>query len=138
VAADAGQRPEARHRGRDRLHQGRGGEAGSAPGDEGLLVLCGDSTNADRSGLPISESEIGPAVGATPGDLVPVILAALDRVAKTQEPETLSVFTTSLSWWVLRRLRRLGFVVFWPSWVMCSVPLPGLDRYVPTRPPHII
>ena len=28
--------------------------------EEGLLVLCGDSTNADRSGLPISESEIGP------------------------------------------------------------------------------
>jgi ribonuclease J len=27
---------------------------------EGLLVLCGDSTNADRSGLPVSESEIGP------------------------------------------------------------------------------
>ena len=85
-----------------------------------------------------SDGEIGPAVGATAGDLVPVILAALDRVAKTQEPETLSVFATSLSWWLLRRLRRLGFQVFWPSWVMCSVPLPGLDRYVPTRPPHVI
>jgi GNAT superfamily N-acetyltransferase len=85
-----------------------------------------------------SDNEIGPAVGAEPGDLVPVILAALDRVAKMQEPETLSVFATSLSWWLLRRLRRLGFQVFWPSWVMCSVPLPGLDRYVPTRPPHVI
>ena len=98
----------------------------------------------DNSPQPIalcwvsSEGEIGPAVGATAGDLVPVILAALDRVAKTQEPETLSVFATSLSWWLLRRLRRLGFVVFWPSWVMCSEPLPGLDRYVPTRPPHVI
>ena len=85
-----------------------------------------------------SDGEIGPAVGNTAGHLVPVILAALDRVAKTQEPELLSVFTTSLSWWLLRRLRTLGFQVFWPSWVMCSVPLPGLDRYVPTRPPHVI
>jgi GNAT superfamily N-acetyltransferase len=85
-----------------------------------------------------SDAEIGPAVGASAADLVPVILAALDRVAKTQEPETLSVFATSLSWWVLRRLRRLGFQVFWPSWVMCSVPLPGLDRYVPTQPAHVI
>ena len=33
---------------------------------------------------------------------------------------------------------RLGFRVFWPSWVMCSVPLPGLDRYAPTRPPHVL
>jgi len=85
-----------------------------------------------------SDAEIGPAVGVEAGDLVPVILAALDRVAKAQEPEHLSVFTTSLSWWLLRRLRRLGFQVFWPSWVMCSIPLPGLDRYVPTRPPHVI
>jgi hypothetical protein len=85
-----------------------------------------------------ADGQIGPAIGTEAGDLVPVILAALDRVAKTQEPETLSVFTTSLSWWLLRRLRTLGFKVFWPSWVMCSVPLPGLDRYVPTRPPHVI
>ena len=32
----------------------------------------------------------------------------------------------------------LGFVVYWPSWVMCSEPLPGLDRYMPTRPPHLL
>ena len=32
----------------------------------------------------------------------------------------------------------LGFRVYWPSWVMCSVPLPGLDRYMPTRPPHLL
>jgi GNAT superfamily N-acetyltransferase len=96
--------------------------------DERPAALCWVST----------DGEIGPAVGAAAGDLVPVILAALDRVAKTQEPEVLSVFTTSLSWWLLRRLRTLGFQVFWPSWVMCSVPLPGLDRYVPTRPPQVI
>ena len=85
-----------------------------------------------------SDGLIGPAVGATAGDVVPVVLAALDRVAKTQEPELLSVFATSLSWWLLRRLRQLGFRVFWPSWVMCSNPLPGLDRYAPTRPPYVI
>ena len=85
-----------------------------------------------------SDAQIGPAVGERAADLVPVILAALDRVAKTQEPQTLSVFGTSLSWWLLRRLRHLGFQVFWPSWVMCSVPLPGLDRYAPTRPPHVL
>jgi ribonuclease J len=29
-------------------------------GDEGLLLLCGDSTNADRPGFAASESEVGP------------------------------------------------------------------------------
>ena len=85
-----------------------------------------------------SEGEIGPAIGAAAGDLVPVVLAALDRVAQTREPETLSVYVTTLSWWLIRRLRKLGFQVFWPSWIMCSIPLPGLDRYVPTRPPHVL
>ena len=85
-----------------------------------------------------SGGEIGPAVGATPEDLVPVVLAALDRVAQTQEPEELRVFCTSTSWWLLRRLRGLGFQVFWPGWVMCSVPLPGLDRYTPAMPPQLL
>jgi hypothetical protein len=48
------------------------------------------------------------------------------------------VFATTISWWLLRRLRTLGFTVFWPGWVMCSEPLPGLDRYTPTRPPHLL
>ncbi len=82
--------------------------------------------------------EIGPAVGLRPEDLVPVVLAALDRVAKTQEPENLGVFVSTISWWLLRRLRGLGFQVHWPGWVMCSVPIPGLDRYMPTRPPHVL
>jgi GNAT superfamily N-acetyltransferase len=95
---------------------------------EGPAALCWVS----------SDGEIGPAIGATAGDLMPVVLAALDRVAKTQEPEALSVYCTSLSWWLIRRLRRLGFLVFWPGWILCSVPLPGLDRYAPTRPPHVL
>jgi GNAT superfamily N-acetyltransferase len=85
-----------------------------------------------------SDGEIGPAVAQRPGDLIPVVLAALDRVAMTQEPEHLSVFATSTSWWLLRRLRTLGFRVYWPSWIVCSEPVPGLDRYVPTRPPHLL
>ena len=85
-----------------------------------------------------SDGDIGPAIARSPGEIVPVVLAALDRVAQSQEPEYLSVFSTTLSWWLLRRLRTLGFVVFWPSWVLCSIPLPGLDRYMPTRPPHLL
>jgi GNAT superfamily N-acetyltransferase len=85
-----------------------------------------------------SEGEIGPAVGETPEDLVPVVLAALDRVAKIHEPENLRIFCTTISWWLMSRLRGLGFQVFWPSWIMCSVPLPGLDRYVPAMPPQLL
>jgi len=85
-----------------------------------------------------SEGEIGPAVGASPAHLLPVVLAALDRVAATVEPEYLSLFSTTIAWGLLKRLRGLGFEIWWPSWVMCSVPLPGLDRYVPTRPPHLL
>lgn len=85
-----------------------------------------------------SRGDIGPAVAATPEELVPVVLAALDRVARTKEPETFGVFCATDSWWVLRRLRGLGFRVHWPSWVMASLPLPGLDRYLPTRPPQLL
>jgi GNAT superfamily N-acetyltransferase len=85
-----------------------------------------------------SAGEIGPAVGEEAEHLVPVVLAALDRVAKQQEPETFGVFCTTDSWWLLDRLRRLGFRIHWPSWVMCSVPLPGLDRYLPTRPARLL
>jgi GNAT superfamily N-acetyltransferase len=81
---------------------------------------------------------IGPGVGARAQDLVPVVLAALDRVAKTQEPVELHVFCATDSWWLLRRLRSLGFRIAWPSWVMCSEPLPGLDRYLPTRPALVL
>ena len=84
------------------------------------------------------EGEIGPGVGERPEDLVPVVLAALDRVAKAREPEWLGVYCTTGSWWLMRRLRRLGFRVLWPGWVMCSTPLPGLDRYLPSRPPRLL
>jgi GNAT superfamily N-acetyltransferase len=97
-------------------------------GDGGAKGLCWMSPDAD----------IGPAVGATPEDLIPVVLAALDRVAKAHEPETLNLYCTTDSWWLLDRLRRLGFRLYWASWVMSSVPLPGLDRYLPTRPPRLL
>jgi GNAT superfamily N-acetyltransferase len=85
-----------------------------------------------------TRGDIGPAVASAPEDLVPLVLAALDRVARTQEPDIISIFCATDSWWVLRRLRRLGFRVYWPSWVMASLPLPGLDRYLPTRPPLLL
>jgi GNAT superfamily N-acetyltransferase len=85
-----------------------------------------------------SDGEIGPAVGETPEDLVPVVLVALDRIAKSQQPVELSVFCMTASWWLLDRLRRLGFRIHWPSWVMCSVPIPGLDRYLACRPPLLL
>lgn len=84
------------------------------------------------------DGEIGPAVAVSAEALVPVVLAALDRVAMTKEPEQLGVYCTTESWWLLRRLRELGFRVFWPTWIMTSVPLPGLDRYLPTRPAYLL
>jgi hypothetical protein len=77
-------------------------------------------------------------VARRPADLVPVVLAALDRVAKAQEPESLGLFCSTDSWPLLERVRRLGFRVRWPSWLMCSVSLPGLDRYLPTRPARLL
>ncbi len=97
-------------------------------GDGTPKALCWVSTDGD----------IGPAIGVTPAAVIPVMLAALDRVAKTQGPTWLSVYASTTSWHLLHRLRLLGFRVYWPSWVMCSVPLPGLDRYVPTRPPFVL
>jgi GNAT superfamily N-acetyltransferase len=82
--------------------------------------------------------DVGPAVAVTPPDLVPVVLAALDRVAKTISPANFGVYCSTDSWWLLRRLRNLGFRVHWPGWVMSSIPLPGLDRYMPMRPPHLL
>lgn len=107
--------------------------------DRTCLACIDESTDAATGLCWVSGSgNIGPAVGAWPKDLAPVVIAALDRVARTQEPELLSVFATTSAWELLRRLRRLGFRVWWPSWIMCSKPLPGLDRYAPTRPPHLL
>jgi len=103
-----------------------------------LATIDGDSGQARSLCWVSADGDIGPAVAASPGELVPVVLAALDRVAMTQEPHVLSVFSSTLAWWLLSRLRGLGFSVYWPSWILCSVPLPGLDRYMPTRPPHLL
>jgi GNAT superfamily N-acetyltransferase len=83
-------------------------------------------------------SEIGPAVGEHPEDLIPVVLAALDRVAKMHEPESFVIYCTTDAWWLMDRLRRLGFKVHWPAWLMSSVPLTGLDRYLPTSPVRLL
>jgi ribonuclease J len=45
-------------------------------GNEGLLLLCGDSTNADRSGMSPSESSVGP-------QLVQVFSRCLGRIVVT-------------------------------------------------------
>jgi GNAT superfamily N-acetyltransferase len=103
-----------------------------------LACMNEESGLADGLCWVSSDGHIGPAVGATPEDLVPVVLAVLDRVAKAYEPESFGVFCTTDSWWLLDRLRRLGFRVHWPSWIMSSVPLPGLDRYLPTRPARLL
>jgi GNAT superfamily N-acetyltransferase len=103
-----------------------------------LACVSGDTGEAGCLCWVHPDGDIGPAVAAQPQDLIPVVLAALDRVAKTKEPEELRVACTTDSWWLLRRLRGLGFRVAWPSWVLCSVPLPGLDRYVPTHPAAVL
>ena len=106
---------------------------------ERTCLACLDDDGHARSLCWVSpEGEIGPGVGAAAEDVVPVVLTALDRVAKMHEPEELEVTCTTDSWWLLRRLRTLGFRVRWPSWVLCSEPLPGLDRYVPTRPGFVL
>ena len=103
-------------------------------------LACMDSDSGQASALcwVSPHDEIGPAVGRSAEALVPVVLAALDRVATQREPESFGVFCTTSSWWLLDRLRRLGFRVFWPSWIMSSIPLPGLDRYLPTWPARIL
>jgi len=103
-----------------------------------LATVDPDSGRATAVCWVSGHGEIGPGVGEHPEDLVPVVLAALDRVAKMQEPETVGVMCTTASWWLMDRLRRLGFKVLWPAWIMCSVPLPGLDRYLPTRPVRLL
>jgi ribonuclease J len=49
-------------------------------GREGLLLLCGDSTNADRAGVSLSESAVGPRLaevfGRCPGRIVVTCFAS--------------------------------------------------------------
>lgn len=105
-----------------------------------FCLACVDDETGDADGLcwVSTNGDIGPAVGRSPASLGPVMLAALDRVARGQEPTHLSVLTTTAARPLLARLRGLGFRVWWPSWIMGSSGLPGLDRYAPTRPPHLL
>jgi GNAT superfamily N-acetyltransferase len=107
---------------------------------ERFCLACVDESTGEAAGLcwVSTDGDIGPAVGASERALVPVVVAALDRVARGQEPDHLSVFTTTVARRLLGRLRGLGFHVWWPSWIMSSRDLPGLDRYAPTRPPHVL
>lgn len=82
--------------------------------------------------------DVGPAVAREPDDLVPVVVAALDRVARTRAPQLLGVYCTSDAWPLLARLRGVGFRVHWPGFVMGSSRPPGLDRYLAMRPPHLL
>lgn len=85
-----------------------------------------------------SGGDVGPAVAAEPRALVAVVVGALDRIARAGAADVLGVYCTTDCWPLLLRLRGLGFRVHWPGWVMSSVPLPGLDRYMPMRPPHLL
>jgi GNAT superfamily N-acetyltransferase len=107
---------------------------------ERFCLACLDESSGEASGVcwVSTDGDIGPAVGASGCALVSVVLAALDRVARGKEPDHLSVFTTTAARGLLTRLRNLGFRVWWPSWILCSRDLPGLDRYAPTRPPHVL
>jgi GNAT superfamily N-acetyltransferase len=80
------------------------------------------------------DGRLGPGAAGRAEDLVPVVLAALDRVAKTHEPEELQMPAIGSSWWLLQRMRTLGFKISWPGWVLCSIPLPELARYLPCDP----
>ena len=56
-----------------------------------LATVDADTGHATALCWVSGHGEIGPGVGQNPEDLVPVVLAALDRVAKMQEPETFGV-----------------------------------------------
>lgn len=109
-------------------------------GRDRFCLACVDEATGVASGLcwVSIHGDIGPAVAISARSLVPVVVAALDRVARGQGPDHVSVFTTTVARRLLTRLRGLGFRVWWPSWIMCSGELPGLDRYTPTRPPHLL
>lgn len=124
--------PEAIRHSRPRLHEFLSRER--------FCLACVDERTGAASGLcwVSTDGDVGPAVGATPQSLAPVVLAALDRVARGQEPSHVGVLTTTPARPLLVRLRGLAFRVWWPSWILASKPLPGLDRYAPTRPPNLL
>lgn len=45
---------------------------------------------------------------------------------------------TTPSWRLLRRLRALAVSSDSPRWMLCSEPLPGLDRYAPSVPRRVL
>ena len=98
-------------------------DAGDATG--ALLGQRPTATSARRSGQNAERPDPGGARGARPGG----------EDAGAGEPRRLLHHRRRGG--CCDRLRRLGFRVYWPSWVMCSVPLPGLDRYLADAPRQI-
>jgi GNAT superfamily N-acetyltransferase len=96
----------------------------------------------DDKGLAVcwlgADGEIGPAVAESEQLLAQLVVAVLDWAAAIDRVESLSVFCTSAASTLIGRLRKLGFGVYWPSWIMSSMPLRRLDTYLPTRPPHLL
>lgn len=103
-----------------------------------LARMPAEGEHADAVCWVSPEGDIGPAVGARAEDLVPLVLAALDRVANTRELPELGVFVVHSSRPLVRALARLGFRLHWPSWIMTSEAPPALERYLPTRPPLVL
>jgi GNAT superfamily N-acetyltransferase len=82
--------------------------------------------------------DVGPAVAASPAQLVPTVVGALDRLAARGATGELGLYCTTANGALIATLRGLGLYVHWPGWVMASAPLPALDRYLPMRPPHLL
>ena len=76
----------------------------------------------------------GPGRGEEPGGPRPRGPRGAGPGGEDGSLENLRRALPTASWWLMDRLRRLGFRVHWPAWIMSSIPLPGLDRYLPTRP----
>ena len=104
-----------------------------------VCVAGSDERSADVNAVCWlgADGAIGPGVATTPDALVHLVVAILDGEAAAGR-ELLQLFVPTVNTTLLFRLRALGFQVRWPSWIMSSFPLPGLDRYLPTWPAWIL
>ncbi len=82
-------------------------------GREGLLLLCGDSTNADRPGVSLSESSVGPhlqeVVGRCPGRIIATCFASnIHRVQQVVDAASLHGRKVSLVGRSMRKNVNIG------------------------------